>query len=182
MPCSDCHAEYADCLTRDRVRVCESCLYERTARERDELREEVVRLTRERDEARAHAYAAERDAREAEARAVALLAIARERDELRAEVARLKSERDSQNRAIDDCFDEINALFGRPEWEYPGQVVRDVRQALRERDALMARVSTLEHALKGLLLLRDAAWTGGHDWNEAVDQACKALGVPEENQ
>jgi len=44
MACEDCGAAYADCLTRDRVRLCESCLYERTARERDELREEVARL------------------------------------------------------------------------------------------------------------------------------------------
>lgn len=38
MACEDCGAAYADCLTRDRVRICESCLYERTARERDEAR------------------------------------------------------------------------------------------------------------------------------------------------
>ena len=47
MACEDCGATYADCLTRDRVRVCESCLYERTARERDELRAEVERQKRD---------------------------------------------------------------------------------------------------------------------------------------
>lgn len=55
-------------------------------------------------------------------------------------------------------------------------------QAERERDALLARNATLEHALKCLLLSRDAAWTGGHDWNEAVEQACKALGVAPEDE
>jgi hypothetical protein len=81
------------------------------------------------------AQAMERNRRDLEER---LAKAEAERDEACAEVERLKSERDSKNRAIDDCFDEINALFGRPEWEYPGQVVRDVRQALRERDEARA--------------------------------------------
>lgn len=37
--CTDCGDQGAECLTAERVRVCTSCLYERTARERDELRE-----------------------------------------------------------------------------------------------------------------------------------------------
>ena len=49
--------------------------------------------------------------------------------------------------------------------------------AENERDALLLRVDTLTHALRCLLLSRDAAWTGGHDWQEAVEQACNALGV-----
>lgn len=46
-----------------------------------------------------------------------------------------------------------------------------------ERAALLNRVDTLAHALRGLLLSRDAAWTGGHDWQEAVDDAIRALGI-----
>lgn len=42
MTCADCHAEGADCLTADRVRVCSDCLYERVVKERDEARAEVA--------------------------------------------------------------------------------------------------------------------------------------------
>jgi uncharacterized coiled-coil DUF342 family protein len=41
------------------VRVCETCLYERTARERDELRAELKRLTAERDEHKAKRHECE---------------------------------------------------------------------------------------------------------------------------
>lgn len=44
MTCVDCACDEAECLTEDRVRVCVSCLYERTAKQRDELRHEVERL------------------------------------------------------------------------------------------------------------------------------------------
>lgn len=46
-----------------------------------------------------------------------------------------------------------------------------------ERSALLNRVDTLTSSLRGLLLSRDASWVGGHDWQEAVDDACKALGI-----
>lgn len=55
-------------------------------------------------------------------------------------------------------------------------------QAEREVEALKARVDTLTSAMRHLLLSRDAAWTGGHDWQEAVDEAVKALGVAPEDQ
>ncbi len=38
---------------------------------------------------------------------------------------------------------------------------------------------TLRAALRGLLLSRDASWTGGHDWAEAVGDAVRALGIEE---
>jgi len=40
-----------------------------------------------------------------------------------------------------------------------------------------AEVERMRDALRKLLLSRDAAWTGGHDWQEAVDDAVKALGM-----
>ena len=49
--------------------------------------------------------------------------------------------------------------------------------AENERDALLYRVDSLTCALRCLLMSRDASWTGGHDWQEAVDDACKALGI-----
>lgn len=44
MTCTDCKAEGADCLTKDRVRVCADCLYERVVKERDDLFMETFRL------------------------------------------------------------------------------------------------------------------------------------------
>lgn len=38
------------------------------------------------------------------------------------------------------AFDEIAALCGCPEWDYPGQIVRDVQTLVRERD--LARLGT----------------------------------------
>jgi hypothetical protein len=62
MTCTDCRAEGADCLTRDRERVCADCLYERVVRERDEAeadlvahKEERVRLQVETQRAKAKA-------------------------------------------------------------------------------------------------------------------------------
>jgi hypothetical protein len=46
MVCTDCGDQGAECLTAERVRVCVSCLYERTARERDALRDELTRIHR----------------------------------------------------------------------------------------------------------------------------------------
>lgn len=53
MTCHDCQCEGAECLTRDRVRVCISCLYERTAIERDNALDEVRRLTLDLEEVEA---------------------------------------------------------------------------------------------------------------------------------
>ena len=42
--------------------------------------------------------------------------------------------------AATNAFDAIAAACGCPEWDYPGQLVRDVEQVVRERDeALRAR-------------------------------------------
>jgi hypothetical protein len=48
------------------------------------------------------------------------------------------------------------------------------------------RIAELEAAIRGLLMSRDAAWsdaawTGGHDWSDAVDAACAALAASEKS-
>lgn len=48
----------------------------------------------------------------------------------------------------------------------------EVRKHLEE---VIDRVQALEQALRGLLLSRDSTWTGGHDWQEAVDHAADVL-------
>jgi hypothetical protein len=47
----------------------------------------------------------------------------------------------------------------------------------RQRNEARAKAERLRDALRKLLLSRDASWTGGHDWQEAVDGAITALGV-----
>lgn len=74
MTCTDCKAEGADCLTHDRIRVCETCLYERTAKERDEANAEIVLHKEDRLRLRNEN-----------------LRLAKETNELRAEVERLRA-------------------------------------------------------------------------------------------
>lgn len=50
-------------------------------------------------------------------------------------------ELDARRDAADPAFDEIIALCGLAKtWEYPGQVVRDVQDALKKRDDLIAAI------------------------------------------
>lgn len=51
-------------------------------------------------------------------------------------------------RPQDPDFDEIAKLCGCPEWDYPGQVLRDVRKLIQERDALQEKVESLEYELR----------------------------------
>jgi hypothetical protein len=44
------------------------------------------------------------------------------------------------------ALDEIAALCGVPEWEYPGQVVRDVRAVVAERDLWKDRAQRAQAA------------------------------------
>lgn len=50
-------------------------------------------------------------------------------------------------------------------------------EARAEAGALRNRTDSLTHAIRCLLLSRDAAWTGSHDWQEAVDRAIRVLGI-----
>lgn len=60
-----------------------------------------------------------------------LEAVERERDDLQLQV-------DAHNDASTPAFDEIAKLCGCPEWEYPGQVVRDVQNVVKALRAALA--------------------------------------------
>lgn len=51
--------------------------------------------------------------------------------------------------AAADALDAIAAACGCAEWEYPGQVVRDVEAVVRERDEAVALISTLRAQNQG---------------------------------
>lgn len=100
--------------------------------------------------------------------------LTRERDEAVDRATVLDFDREhARLRAI--ALDEIcTALFG--PGEYTVDEVRAAVPALVARTtAAEARVRELEEALRGLLLSRDASWTGGHDWQDAVDHAVDLL-------
>lgn len=59
--------------------------------------------------------------------------------ELDAEVGSLLNEPPAKDAAT-EAFDAIAKLCGCPEWDYPGQLVRDVERLARERDAARADV------------------------------------------
>lgn len=50
------------------------------------------------------------------------------------EAEKKRSEKEMCKSAADLAFDEIAILCGCPEWDYPGQVVRDVQRVVNERD------------------------------------------------
>jgi hypothetical protein len=63
------------------------------------------------------------------------------------------------------------------------QLLRDNFELAAEKDddelelaRLRSELGSLRTALRALLLSRDASWTGGHDWQVAVDQAADVLG------
>ncbi len=45
--------------------------------------------------------------------------------------------------ACDDGFDTIAELCGCPHWDYAGQVIRDVKGVIRERDLIRAELGEL---------------------------------------
>jgi hypothetical protein len=81
----------------------------------------------------------------------AATALIRERDQLAAQVAELHKQ----------------SRYG---WERAAEKDCAYGEALRERHEV-------REALKKMLLSRDAAWTGGHDWQEAIEEALAALGI-----
>lgn len=67
--------------------------------------------------------------------------------------------------AAEEALDEIAALCGCPEWEYPGQVIRDVR-LLRERlEAVIGK------SAERLALDMDHADKDHSAWWKAVERA-----------
>jgi hypothetical protein len=68
-------------------------------------------------------------------------------DGIVAAVADMALKFDAHEDASTPAFDEIAKLCGRPEWEYPGQVVRDVERVVKERDELVD--ATILGPLKG---------------------------------
>lgn len=48
-------------------------------------------------------------------------------------------------------------------------------EPVSEVEQLRAQVARLRGALRKLMLSRDATWAGGHDWQEAIDEATAAL-------
>jgi signal transduction protein with GAF and PtsI domain len=63
------------------------------------------------------------------------------------------------------------------------QLLREVFELTAEKDdhelevtRLRKEIGSLRTAIRALLLSRDASWTGGHDWQVAVDQAAEAIG------
>ncbi len=61
-------------------------------------------------------------------------------------------------------------------WSYRGETPMPSEKDLT-LEALLHERENLRAALRKLLLSRDASWTGGHDWTEAVDDAVRALGI-----
>lgn len=59
------------------------------------------------------------------------------------EVERLTEENRTRGDAATKALDAIAKLCGCPQWDYPGQVVRDVGAVTTERDALRAEVERL---------------------------------------
>lgn len=101
-------------------------------KEVDRLDADVVRL--EADVARLRE---ERDAAIADGRDLVGKAMVTYRDKVRdltAERDEARQEAASHKDAATQAFDAIAALCGCPQWEYPGQVVRDVEALVRQRD------------------------------------------------
>jgi len=60
-----------------------------------------------------------------------------------------RAEIQSSGQVTGDALDEIARLCGCPEWNYPGQLVRDVKQLLEERCSARAIARVLAHAWEG---------------------------------
>lgn len=59
-------------------------------------------------------------------------------------VATMALKLDAHEDASTPAFDEIAKLCGCPQWEYPGQVIRDVERVVKERDELRERLRVAE--------------------------------------
>ncbi|HEY1956750.1 MAG TPA: hypothetical protein VGH28_14115 [Polyangiaceae bacterium] len=71
-----------------------------------------------------------------------------ERDEALAQLAALRG---------DTPWDELAALLGCPQWEYPGQIIRDVKALMSSRDTITTMHRKLEATLAAVARERDEA-------------------------
>jgi hypothetical protein len=78
--------------------------------------------------------------------------------------------------AARDEITRLNALLEIVAAENHSRAMREAK-SLESWQSLRVEAERMRDALRKLLLSRDAAWTGGHDWQEAVDDAVKALGM-----
>lgn len=105
-------------------------------------------------------------------------------DTLRAEVAALREQIADDGRVVTENYDVIAAACGVPEWDYPGQVVRDVQilaaevAALREVAGLVREWQAAEAALR---LAADDPWRigGAVAAVEAIEARLLAATLPE---
>lgn len=134
----------------------------------DALRDEIIRLKRERDEALQRLADRDKlDEASAQERRAEYAAVREEND-------RLTTERDEARAERDDYLAEIERLHARVEHidKSHAHAARFEAQhhAAELEDALQQRNEALR-ALRQVLLSRDSAWKGGHDWQDALDEA-----------
>lgn len=85
-------------------------------------------------------------------------------------------ELDARKDAADPAFDEIVALCGLAKtWEYPGQVVRDVEDALKKKDAELAAVVEQNQKLQAALVYARDRRGPRFDFDEWIIQVEHAL-------
>lgn len=85
------------------------------------------------------------------------------------ELAGLQLEVDAHNTASTPAFDEIAKLCGCPQWDYPGQLIRDVQNVVQECDELRAAVDVLNQEVRELEQQREASRTAARDLMAHVD-------------
>lgn len=98
--------------------------------------------------------------------------VARDNERLRTDLASAEEalrQVDAELTALAEENEKLRAELrcDRPPFEY-GLALDEIVALLEERDRLRG-------ALERLMLSRDASWTGGHDWEEALDEAAAAL-------
>ena len=80
--------------------------------------------------------------------------------ELGATCARLERQRDDEAKMRREFIDAVHAECDAPEWEYPGQVIRDVGLLRKQRDNARADVDRLRDALvsQDRVITEQAEW------------------------
>lgn len=118
------------------------------------MREKTLRLLeaaeRERDEARGILHrlheAKDKLFAEWEAAVIACNKAQDERDEAKADAANFRAMFEHKHQPCCDALGEIAALSGCPEWDYPGQVVRDAKMLVERLDEARALLREVRSA------------------------------------